>query len=177
VEQAKNIEAKQASKKDSEIIKLSDQLITSVDLGRTIRELEALHESLYQAALRQPGKSVHLAKSSRTLEELAALNGVSLLDQGHREQLLNLLKALSVHAPKIHISFAVEPTGVFLKKMVTWLRENIHPLLLMDVGLQPNLAAGCSIRTNNKIFDLSLRQRLFENRQKLIDGIRGSFGE
>lgn len=152
-------------------IKLPKRLVTSVDLSRSLRELKNLDDSLNQAAIRAPGTSVSLPKTSATLEELATANNVSLLDKNQREQLVGVLSAFSVHAPRIHMSFAVEPSAQFLDKMITWLRANINPVLLLEVGLQPTLAAGCTVRTQNKIFDLSLRNRFIEQRQKLIESI------
>ena len=50
---------------------------------------------------------------------------------------------------------------------MTWLRREIHPLVLMTVGLQPNIGAGCIVRTTNKYFDFSLRQD-FANKRDLL---------
>src|SRR3989344_2951456 len=90
---------------------LPEDLISSVDLARTLRELVALDESLYQANLRAPGQSTKVGRSSRILEDVAAHNGVSLLNAQHRAELINALKAFGRTAPKIHMSFAVEPSA------------------------------------------------------------------
>jgi hypothetical protein len=150
-------------------IVLPDQLTSSVDLARTIRELEALDESLNQAELRKPGTPTKLAASSVTLEDLAKINNVSLTDKTQRAQLLSMLHAFYEHSPRIHISLANEPSAAFVRKTAIWMRKNIHPLVLLEVGLQPTLAAGCMIRTNNKIFDMSLRHRFEENRHLLVE--------
>jgi F0F1-type ATP synthase delta subunit len=57
---------------------------------------------------------------------------------------------------------------------VTWLRANIHPQALVQVGLQPNIAAGCVVRTANKQFDLSLRQSFAKHKDLLIEQFRGA---
>ena len=152
-------------------IKFPERLVGSVDLSRTIRELEALDESLRQAEIRKPGEPTHLARSSVTLEETARINNVQLTDRAQREQLLEVLKAFLIHAPRIRISVAAEPTAKFNQKLLIWLRANIHPLVLLEIGLQPTLAAGCMVRTTNKIFDLSLRQHFSENRGLLVQKI------
>ncbi len=153
-------------------ITLPQQLVSSVDLARITRELEALDDSLHQTALRKPGHPTKLSRSSITLEDLARLNEVSLTEQAHRTQLIELLHSLQEHTPRIRISLASEPSGTFLQKIAVWLRANVHPTVLLEVGLQPTLSAGCTIRTNNKLFDLSLRHRFEENRGLLIDKIK-----
>lgn len=157
----------------AEHIKLPERLISPTDLAHVVRELEALDDSLHQAALRKPGQPTKLARSSATLEELASLNGVSLLDAGQRAQLLELAHALHEHAPRVRMSLATEPSGRFLQTVIVWLRGNIHPTLLLEIGMQPSLAAGCMLRTQNKVFDMSLRHRFEEQRGLLAEKIKG----
>lgn len=161
------------NKKNVQIL-FPDQLVSPVDLSRVLRELTALDDSLYQANIREPGQSVKLARSSATLEELARINNASLLDPEHRKRIIEILKVLREHAPKIHISFAVEPSAAFTREVTAWLRRNIHELMLLDVGLQPTLAAGCMVRTDNKVFDMSLRHRFEESRHLLYETIAAS---
>lgn len=152
---------------------LPENLITPVDLSRTVRELSALDESLYQANIRTPGQPVKLARSSRILEDLATANNVSLLDTLGRAELLEALKTFVNQAPRVHISFATEPSARFNGRIIVWLRQNIHPQILLEIGLQPMLAVGCMVRTPNKVFDMSLRHRFKEQRHSLRDSIAG----
>lgn len=151
--------------------KMPDRLITTVDLARITRELKLLDDWLNQAAIRAGGQEVKAPKTSATLDEIAASNGVSLLDASNRKQLIVVLETFAKSAPKIHMSFPVEPSPNFLAKMIVWLRANINPVILMDVGLQPALAAGCSVRTSNKYFDMSLRNRFVDSRSYLVNAI------
>ncbi len=152
-------------------IVLPVELVSSIDLSRMVRELTALDESINQTALRAPGEPTRLARTGVTLEELASANKVLLTDQKQRTQLLELLKGFQKHAPRIHMSLAAEPTAKFTQKIVIWMRKNIHPLALLEVGLQPNIAAGCIVRTNNKMFDMSLRHCFTEKRLLLVEKI------
>jgi hypothetical protein len=61
-----------------------------------------------------------------------------------------------------------------MAKLVGWFRANVHPHVLVQVGLQPNIAAGCVVRTTNKVFDLSLRNHFAQNQQVLIESMKGS---
>jgi hypothetical protein len=151
--------------------RLPERLITMVDLNRTLRELKYLDDWLKQASIRSGGQEVKAPKTSATLDAVASLNNVSLLDENQRGQLINLLQGFKDSAPKIHMSFAVEPSAYFLNKVVVWLRANINPVILIEVGLQPALAAGCSVRTANKLFDMSLKNRFVDSRPFLIKSI------
>lgn len=152
-------------------IVLPERLISSIDLSRLIRELERLDESLRQAELRKAGEATKLARSSVVLEELARANNVQLTDETQRAQLLSMMQGFKDYAPRVRMSLATEPSAKFTQNIVIWMRKNINPLVLLEVGLQPTLAAGCMVRTNNKIFDMSLRHRFNENRAMLVQKI------
>lgn len=151
---------------------LPSSVSTRIDVAHLGREVEAVEDFLAQATLRKAGTAVVLPRTSRLLEELVAANGLNLLQSTDRANLAKFLSELQTHAPVMHFSFAAEPTAVFLQRLVEWLRTEIHPLVLIDVGLQPTLAAGCILRTNSKYFDLSLRQFLRKQQPKLIELMR-----
>lgn len=64
------------------------------------------------------------------------------------------------------MSFSADPSPLFTQRLISWLRQNIHPDLLLQVGLQPTIGAGTVVRTTNKYFDLSLRE--FFNQKKAV---------
>lgn len=141
------------------------------DVTRLSHEASTLDEYMRQAALRKGGDATRLPKIPVMLDDVATLNHLNLMHEEDRQRLTAFLTVLQSSAPVIHLSFASEPSTDFTSKIVTWLRQNIHPLLLVQVGLQPSIAAGCTIRTTNKVFDFSLRQHFLENRQLLVDAL------
>lgn len=148
-------------------------LITSpADVSRLRREVKALDDYMRQQELRSPGApSAMLPKLSRLLHDLTTANGLNLLDVKTRADLAAFLADVATSAPVLHISFAVDPSSAFLQKLVQWLRQNIHPSALVRVGLQPSIAAGCTLQTTNRYFDFSLRQYLQQHRKLLVDGL------
>jgi F0F1-type ATP synthase delta subunit len=131
------------------------------DMARLIREMAALEDYLHQAGLRSSTENaVKMPKTSRLLDEIVTANGLNLLDGESRKKLLNSLKLIQQKAPLVHMSFSVDPSAAFMQKIVTWWRENIDPFVLVEIGLQPNIAAGCLVRTSNRQYDFSLRRRL-----------------
>ncbi len=144
-----------------------------VEVRRISRELESLDEFLRGMAIRRQTK-FEMPRVSRMLDALASENGYDVLKGNHRVELMEFLKRVQIEAPAIHVSFAADPSAAFTAKIVGWLRANIHPLTLLQIGLQPTIAAGCVIRTTNHVFDLSLRSRFAAQQQLLIDTLNSS---
>ncbi len=152
---------------------LPTDIVTPADLTRLIRELTYLDDFLRQASVRKGGAAVKTPATSRNLESAVKAFSTNLLQAADRAQLLKTLDHLRLTSPQIHISFAADPSAAFTDKIVTWLRQNIHPQLLVQIGLQPSIAAGCIIRTTNKQFDFSLRRHFADNRPLLLEKIKG----
>jgi F0F1-type ATP synthase delta subunit len=57
--------------------------------------------------------------------------------------------------------------SAFISKIISWFRKEVNPQILLQVGVQPNITAGCVLRTPNKYFDLSLKQRMLQNKDSL----------
>jgi len=144
------------------------------DVSRTLLEIEQLEEYMRAAALRKNGTSTKLPKMSRTLERLAEINDANLLQAADRQRLQAFLGSLQQHAPVLHISFASEPSAAFTAKIIEWLRANISKYVLVQIGLQPSIAAGCIVRTTNKSFDFSLRKNLTKSRGLLLDSLKSA---
>lgn len=158
-------------RQDGSHLELPVLVFGPVEVHRLQRELETLEDYLEQAAIREPGKQAPLPRTSRILESLAANNRFNLLQAKDRKDLAAFLRTVDKQAPVIHMSLAADPSSAFTAKVVAWLRTNIHPYALVHLGLQPTIAAGCVIRTNNKTFDFSLRHRFYDQRQLLLDAL------
>ena len=147
--------------------------VSRMDVMRAIREIDALDDFLAQSAIRQPGTNVKLPKTSRVMDEVVEINKLNILVEADRKGLLKLMKQVYEEAPVLHISFSADPSPLFIQRLVSWLRVEVHPSVLLKIGLQPNIGAGCTIRTKNKYFDFSLRQNFKNQRQLLIRGLQG----
>jgi F0F1-type ATP synthase delta subunit len=156
-------------------LKLPVSVVGPVDLGRLIREMETLDNELMQQELRA-GTEVKLPKTSKLLDQTVELNKVDLLKADQRKQLQQSLTKLREKAPVLHISFSADPSPLFIEKMMTWLRAEIDPLVLLTVGEQPNIGAGCVVRTTNKYFDFSLREHFMKQRTLLMESLKVGSG-
>jgi F0F1-type ATP synthase delta subunit len=153
-------------------LKLSTNLVSQVDVARILRELKNLDDFFVAANARAAGESLQLPKLTRLLEQNAKENNYNLLESSDRKALAQKLDQIIGNAPLLHISFAAEPSAKALERILVWFRTNIHPQALLQVGLQPTIAAGCVVRTSNRVFDLSLRDHLTKQQDflaQLID--------
>lgn len=143
-----------------------------VEVHRLLRELEALDGYFQQNTVRgvKTRKDL-LPKVSRMLDTLATENNCNLLMAPERMLLVQFLQAVDRQAPRVHISLASDPSAAFTAKIVQWFRGSVHRAILVQIGLQPTIAAGCIVRTTNKSFDFSLRQHFDEHRGMLLQAI------
>jgi hypothetical protein len=148
--------------------KLPLEMVSQADVARALREINALNDFFIQSKIREPGSPMQLPKTSRLLEQIATSNLLNMLEENDRSKLASNLDQILGKAPKIHVSFASEPTPRVVEKVLVWFRANIHPQALLQVGLQPNIAAGCVVRTHNKVFDMSLKEYLSQQQKYLI---------
>ncbi|HEY5442460.1 MAG TPA: hypothetical protein VIJ68_02895 [Candidatus Saccharimonadales bacterium] len=154
-----------------ETIKLPVSVTSPGDVNRLLREVEAIDERFLQLRLRKAGTDVKLPKTSQFLEQAVTLNGLNLLQPADRLRLRQILQAIKERAPVLHMSFGADPSADFMTKLVTWLRQEIHPFVLVTTGLQPNIGAGCVMRTNNHSFDFSLARNFARHRDLLLNGL------
>jgi hypothetical protein len=145
-------------------------IVSPVDVSRLIRELETIDNYLLQQTVQK--HELKMPTTTKLMDELIQLNKLNLLDKPERQQTQKFLTAIKQRAPLLHISFSADPSPLFIEKLMFWLRENIHPLVLLTVGLQPNIGAGCLVRTSNKYFDFSLNKHLSEDRTLLMKTLR-----
>ena len=142
-------------------------ILGPADVNRTLLELDELQDFMHQMALRTKmavADDLQLPKMSRTLESLAEVNKSDLTIDEDRAELASFLKSVKSLAPVLHVSFASEPSAAFTARIVEWFRANVSPYALVQVGLQPSIAAGCIVRSTSKVFDLSLRRSLDKNK-------------
>jgi hypothetical protein len=159
---------------EKQIIQLPVLVSTRTDVGRLRREVEALENFMSQAAVRTPGTTVKMPKTSRLMDEILSINKINPLVEDDRRRLQSFLMEVHAKAPVLHMSFSADPSPMFMQKLTTWLRQEVHPLVLVQVGLQPNIGAGCVVRTTNKYFDFSLREFFKGQRPLLLQKLEGT---
>lgn len=148
------------------------KIVTIHDVSGLIKELDEIDNFFMQAKLRRAGVGLEVPKTSSIMEDLLNYNNLNLLKNEDRVKLKLILQTVRNQAPVLHFSFSTEPSRRFLEKLTAWLRQEVNPLAMIQVGLQPNIGAGFTLRTVNHFFDFSLKKHLEEKNQSLIDQIR-----
>jgi F0F1-type ATP synthase delta subunit len=150
---------------------LPASVVEPADLSRVQRELESVDDFLREASIRKSDSASTLPKTTKGLHDLAEVNHLNLLQAEDRAKADKALDTLQSKAPVVHLSLATDPSAAFVSKIVTYLRQNVHPYLLVQIGLQPTIAGGCLVRTENKVFDFSLRQHMRKHKDLLIKAL------
>lgn len=150
-------------------IHLPTGVVSTGDARRLRRDLAALEETLQAVRLRTNAPVAKLPRLSRSLEEFASTNRLNFLLPDDRHHATVFMDTVIKKAPVLHISFASEATRKFTTELVLWLRANFDSEMLIEVGLEPNIAAGSIVRTTNKVFDFSLMKHLEAQREMLMD--------
>lgn len=153
---------------------LPNGAVTRADIGRLAREVETIDNFLRAGEIRQPGTPTQLPKTSKLFEEVVSINRLNMLNEPDRQTLTRFLQKIRVEAPVLHISFSSDPSPIFQQRLITWIRQQMHPQMVLQIGLQPSIGAGCVVRSTNKYFDFSLRQRFKDQRPLLISKLHGT---
>jgi len=158
---------------------LPASVVSKVDVSRIVGELEQIDNERTTAEVREKvGVSDESdIMLSRQLSEFLEQNQLSINTSRERSELIKRLRVLKETVPVIHLTFATPADRESLGKLVQWLRGSLHPLAVIEVGLQPALIAGVSIRTPNHIHDLSMRAMIKEHHGELVkelEALRGN---
>lgn len=146
---------------------------SKADVSRLVNEAERVDAELTALAVHNKvgAKTIEVPVMSPQLEEFLRLNKLTVTDSRERTELIKQLRLFKQKTPIIHMTFAVMADHDSLQQIVTWLRGSVHPQAVLEVGLQPALVAGVSVRTPNHIHDFSIRAALARHRPQLVEEI------
>jgi F0F1-type ATP synthase delta subunit len=147
-------------------------IISPSGVNQLIREIAKLDEVLTQAEVKKEQLDLKVKDISPDLHDFLRLNKLDILKTEDRNKGASYLNLVAAKAPVVHLSFAANPSSDVSLKLSSWFRSNVHPLTLIVVGLVPDIGAGCIVRTNNKVFDFTLKTRLNQSKQSLISKLR-----
>jgi hypothetical protein len=155
-------------------VRLPTGIVSTGDARRLRRDIASMQETIQAIRIRTNAPVAKLPRLSRSLEEFASTNRLNFLMPEDRHQAEVFMDYVLKHAPVIHISFASEASRRFTTELILWLRANFDSEMLVEIGLEPNMAAGCVVRTSNKVFDFSLGKYLEQKREMMMDLILNS---
>jgi hypothetical protein len=142
------------------------------DVARLLREIEKVDYDFESQTVRNPGKPLTIPAMSRSLSELITLNQVTIESLESRQGLVANMRKVKDKAPSVHVTFAVDPSPEIIRELIGWVRQNLHPVALVSIGLQPGIIGGCVVRTPDHIYDFTLRNRFKQALPELSAAVR-----
>lgn len=97
------------------------------------------------------------------LDQFTPENTQQLFEQAEQE--LKNIKPLVIYLP-------VELPHIEISRLGQHLREDYGPKFLLDIKLDPTLIAGAAFVWGGVYRDYSLKQKISENREKILDTLR-----
>lgn len=153
-------------------------VMTKGDLSRLIREFEALDAALTTRKVRKKVGAADRRTPAKSpqLVELLDLNPVNLDNAAVRSAYSKQLRLLKNNVHVMNMTFAAPADAESLQRLIAWLRESIHPQTVIEVHLQPSLVAGVYLRSQNHVFDFSVRSALRARRTDLMQSLEALRG-
>ncbi len=157
---------------------LPSDIVTKVDVSRLVREFEGVDNALTAKTVRKKAgaSSEDMPAISPQLSGFLEQNPVELENTGARSAYIKQLRLLKDNVKEMNMTFAVIADPESLQQLSAWLRESVHPHTVIDVHLQPALVAGVYLRSQNHVFDFSVRNALKAKRgelEKELGALRG----
>lgn len=155
--------------KDYHEFTLPPAIISKVDISRLVREFEDVDNTLTAKNVRKKAgaSDEETPAMSPQLQAFLDANPVNLEDSGARSDYIKQLRLLKNNVPVMNMTFAVVADAESLQQLSAWLRQSVHPQTVIDVHVQPALVAGVYLRSQNHVFDFTVRNALKEKRGEL----------
>lgn len=159
---------------------LPPSTVSKTDLSRLVHEVEWIDDELTTKSVRAKAgvrKAAPLTLSDQ-LTDFLHQNKLNLtsMKSHERTELLQQIRLLKEKVPIIHMTFASAADSESLNKLISWVRESVHPQAVIAVGLQPALVAGVYLRTPNRVHDFSLRSKLKSSHDILVEQVEALHG-
>ncbi len=136
-------------------------------------EIERLRGWLSDSEVKQKVGAVPAAEPSRSPETQALIDGWLDGTALTADALAGLSAELAKLKPvTVHLTLAALPGESLKVTLIEWFRKNCRPDLLISFSADRTIGGGLVIRTPNRIFDYSFKQRLIDGRTKIPELIR-----
>lgn len=158
-------------------LSLPPSVVSKADVARLGVELERIDNDLSTNTVRTKvgAATQDVPPMSRQLADFVLENKLDINVATLRTQLIKQVNNMKDTLPIIHMTLR-EQSQAIAGRMTLWLRQEVHPQAVIDVGLQPGLVAGVYVRTANRVFDLSLKGALSGSRDILTNELRSLYG-
>lgn len=164
--------------KDYSEFTLPASVVSKVDLARLVNEFESIDNVFTSKSVRKKAGASNedMPAMSPQLTAFLEQNPIDLENAGARSDYVKQLRRLKNNVKVMNMTFAVVADPESLQKLSAWARESVHPQVLIDAHFQPALVAGVYLRSQNHVFDFSVRNALKTKRSELknqLEAFRG----
>jgi len=144
------------------------QLLQAVDF-----EVERLRTWISDSAVKRKVGSTPAPEPSHSPETQLVLDswlGGQAMNVTQLTELISQLRALK--PVTVYVTLAALPGEALRLHLVQWFRSSCREDVLINFSADRTIGGGIIVRTPNRIFDFSFRQRLVDGRLKLPEIIR-----
>lgn len=154
--------------RDQELV-LTKRFISRKDVLKAAREIEQLRDRLIADRVR--GKKSDI-EPSEGISALMEANKVETVTPETLDELKKKIEFKVDRLPMLRFIFSDEPDSEFMARLVTWLRVEVHPAVLVMYSVQQQIAGGYILTTDHRRYDHSWRGILTCNPLKLGEVLR-----
>lgn len=154
----------------------TEHAYSRADFAQSISLVREFFEFIFftkrNASASKDGIEQFAAYSKKPLADIAFLRALpsSFLDAFTQESLYETLNRLSEDSKQLKTLSLTVPIVLSRADVVAigiWAHQEVDPDLLLDVAVNPSIAAGCRLVWNNRLYDFSLDRYLTENQAAL----------
>ena len=147
------------------VLTLPDRLVTKRQLREVIQEVETIIEQAVQGSIRkkETGADFGVNKPSQMLGELLVLHSLHL-NVDSLQQMKHILEDIEKKAVVLRVVLSAEASSDIRARIVRWFRQSMEVPVLMRFGIQPGIAGGCLVYTQNHRYDFSLRSHIEDSK-------------
>lgn len=148
---------------------LPNFVVSKRDIIKMQRYIELYLDAMLQQRVSKSTAQVDRAtpKLTKKIEDLFSQNHLDP-NEVSLKAVHGKLEEIKEHAYNVRIAFASEPSDEVIGRVADWFRREIDNTILLQVGVQPSIAAGCVLQTGPHRYDFSLRQQLLGSTAKFI---------
>jgi len=155
-------------RKPVEVI-FSNRIVSRKDVLKAARELERIRDALIASSVNHEPAQPMISDRVRSLLEA---NNIRELTSDSADKLVKQLEYAVDHVPMLRFIFAAEPDVDFQHKLIDWMRNELHPASLMLYSIQPQIAGGYILTTDNHRYDHSWKYLLNSQPAKFGKALR-----
>lgn len=145
--------------------KLPSALYTPDQLRVSAEELHALAAELR----RTEGTKAAKKESELGSDPLVVLESLPAAVRRKHEAITAVaeeLEQMLAHSPRVTITLAGLASHTLKEELVSWLRTNTAPNVLVSFHVNPDIAGGMVVRSTNHVYDFSFRKRLLDQPER-----------